>query len=73
MKSAIMIRRTSPISVAKLPNKWDSEEYYKKLMLTSAKAECQAIMDTGKTYGPMTEAQQIASIEWAYDVKVTRL
>ena len=73
MKSAIMIRRTSPISVAKLPNKWDSEEYYKKLMLVSAKAECQAIMDTGKTYGPMTEAQQIAAIEWAYDVKVTRL
>ena len=73
MKKACMILKSGPISVAKLPNKWDSEEYYKKLMLTSAKAECQAIMDTGKTYGPMTEAQQIASIEWAYDVKVSRL
>ena len=70
MKNAIMIRKTRPISISKLPDKSDSTEYYKMLMEQSAKAECQAVLDTKKLYGPMTEKAQIEAIAWAYDVTV---
>lgn len=30
---------------------------------------CAAILATGKTHGPMTEAQQIAAIEYAHDIE----
>ena len=46
MKNAIMIRMTKPISIAKLPDKSESDTYYRRLMEESAKAECQAILDT---------------------------
>jgi len=39
-------------------------------MQESAKALCQAVLDSGHLYGPMTEAQQVEAISWAYDVKV---
>lgn len=70
MKNAIMIRMTKPISIAKLPDKSESDTYYRKLMEQSAKAECQAILDSKKLYGPMTEKAQIDAISWAYDVSV---
>lgn len=73
MKNAIMIRMTKPISIAKLPDKSESDTYYRKLMEQSAKAECQAILDSQKLYGPMTEDQQIDAISWAYDIKVARI
>ena len=73
MKNAIMIRMTKPISIAKLPDKSESDTYYRKLMEQSAKAECQAILDSQKLYGPMTEDQQIDAISWAYDIKVSRI
>ena len=73
MKNAIMIRMTKPISIAKLPYKSESDTYYRKLMEQSAKAECQAILDSQKLYGPMTEDQQIDAIGWAYDIKVSRI
>jgi hypothetical protein len=73
MKNAIMIRMTKPISIAKLPDKSESDTYYRKLMEQSAKAECQAILDSQKLYGPMTEDQQIDAIAWAYDIKVSRI
>ena len=58
MKNAIMIRMTKPISIAKLPDKSESDTYYRKLMEQSAKAECQAILDTKKLYGPMTRSEE---------------
>lgn len=73
MKNAIMIRMTKPISIAKLPDKSESDTYYRRLMEESAKAECQAVLDTQKLYGPMTEGQQIDAIAWAYDIKVSRI
>lgn len=73
MKNAIMIRMTKPISIAKLPDKSESDIYYHKLMEQSSKAECQAILDSKKVYGPMTEDQQIDAIAWAYDIKVSRI
>jgi hypothetical protein len=73
MKNAIMIRMTKPISIAKLPDKSESDTYYRKLMEQSAKAECQAILDSQKLYGPMTEDQQIDAIAWAYDIRVSRI
>lgn len=30
---------------------------------------CAAILAAGKTHGPMTEAQQIAAVEYAYDIE----
>lgn len=30
---------------------------------------CAAILAAGKTHGPMTEAQQIAAIEYAHDIE----
>ncbi|RPI58620.1 MAG: hypothetical protein EHM48_09960 [Planctomycetaceae bacterium] len=30
---------------------------------------CAAILATGRTHGPMTEAQQIAAIEYAHDIE----
>ncbi len=30
---------------------------------------CAAILAAGKTHGPMTEAQQIAAIEYAHDIQ----
>lgn len=30
---------------------------------------CAAILATGKTHGPMTEAQQIAAVEYAYGIE----
>jgi hypothetical protein len=30
---------------------------------------CAAILATGKTHGPMTEAQQIAAVEYAHDIE----
>ncbi len=73
MKNAIMIRMTKPISIAKLPDKSESDTYYRKLMEQSSKAECQAILDTKKVYSALTEDQQIDAIAWAYDIKVSRI
>lgn len=71
MKNAIMIRRTKPISLSKLPDRSGSEKFYEAAMQESAKAEAQAVLDTGKLYGPMTEQQQVDAISWAYDVQVS--
>lgn len=30
---------------------------------------CAAILATGKTHGPMTDEQQIAAVEYAYDIE----
>lgn len=74
MKSAIMIRMSGPISTSKLPNRSDSEEFYKRVMENSAKAELQTILEKGKRlYGPMSEEDQFAAIEWAYDVKINSI
>ena len=71
MKSAIMIRRTGPISVNKLPDRSDSEIRYQAAMERGSKAFLQAILDTGKVYGPMTQQQELEAISWAYNVDVT--
>jgi hypothetical protein len=36
--------------------------------VNGSKDLCAAILATGKTHGPMTEAQQIAAIEYAHSV-----
>lgn len=72
MKSAIMIRRTKPISVSRLPDRSDSREKYFAAMLEGSKALCQSILETNKLHGPMTEMEQVDAIGWAYDVKVIR-
>jgi hypothetical protein len=36
-----------------------------------SKALCAAVLKTGRTYGPLNEAQQIEAIEYAHDVKST--
>lgn len=73
MKNAIMIRMTKPISIAKLPDKSESDTYYRRLMEQSTKAEVQAILDTKKLYGPMTSDEQEETVAWAYDIKVARI
>ena len=83
MKNAIMIRMTKPISIAKLPDKSESDTYYRKLMEQSAKAECQAILDSKKLYGHLSERNKHGKIDpvkeenlqsqlvaWAFDVKI---
>lgn len=77
MKSAVMIRQTGPISLHKLPNRSDSEEYYRRLMEASTKAEAQAILNTDKLYGPFDAKNpernyKLAkeAIEWAFDCTV---
>jgi hypothetical protein len=35
-----------------------------------SKRLCAAILKTGRTHGPMTEAQQIEAIEYAHDVEI---
>jgi len=37
--------------------------------VNGSKDLCAAILATGKTHGPMTEAQQIAAIEYAHSVE----
>ena len=39
-------------------------------MKESAQAELQAILSSGKIYGPLPEAEQIRSIGWSYDLTV---
>jgi hypothetical protein len=70
MINAIMIRKTKPMSIHRLPERSDSEKRYQYGMQESAKALCQAVLDSGHLHGPMTEAEQIEAISWAYDVKV---
>lgn len=70
MKNAIMIRQTKPPAINRLPDRSDSPKHYEYGMQESAKALCQAVLDSGHLYGPMTEAQQVEAISWAYDVKV---
>lgn len=71
MKSAIMIRKTGPISVNKLPDRSDSEIRYHAAMERGSKALLQAIFETGKIHGFMTREQEIEAISWAYNVDVT--
>lgn len=73
MKSAVMIRKTKPISLSKLPDRSGSEKFYEAAMEQSAKAEAQAVLDTGKVYGPMSEQDQIEAIFWAYGVQVIQV
>jgi hypothetical protein len=76
MKSAVMILESGPISLHKLPNRSDSEEYYRRLMEASTKAEAQAILKTDKLYGPFHKNPQRnydlakEAIEWAFDCTV---
>ena len=37
--------------------------------VNGSKDLCAAILATGKTHGPMTEAQQIAAVEYAYSIE----
>lgn len=71
MKNAIMIRQTKPPAINRLPDRSDSRKHYEYGMQESAKALLQAILESGKVHGPMTDRQQVDAISWAYDVKVT--
>ena len=71
VKNAIMIRQTKPPAINRLPDRSDSPKHYEYGMLQSAKALLQAILESGRVHGPMTDEQQIDAIAWAYDVKVT--
>ena len=83
MKNAIMIRMTKPISIAKLPDKSESDTYYRKLMEQSTKAEVQAILESNKLYGHLSQKDingkidpakedkmQSQLVAWAFDVKI---
>lgn len=70
MKSAIIIRRTGAISVNKLPDRSDSEARYRLSMERSSRAFLQAILKSGKVYGPVTLEQEFDAISWAYNVDV---
>jgi hypothetical protein len=68
--SAIMIRKEKPIKKAQSPNKTRRNISYQDAMKESAQAELQAILSSGKIYGPLPEAEQIRSIGWSYDLTV---
>lgn len=70
MKSAIVVRRPSSMTVNKLPDRSDSEARYRLAMERSSKAFLQAILKSGKVYGPVTLDQELDAIAWAYDVDV---
>jgi hypothetical protein len=65
-----MIRQSKPPSINRLPDRSDSRKHYEYGMQQSSKALLQAILETGKIHGPMSEDQQIRSIAWAYDVAI---
>lgn len=71
-RSALMIRRTRPLSISKLPERGDGDRRYRGAMEEGSKALCQAILETGQLHGPMSEQKQIDAVSWAYDVTILR-
>ena len=51
------------------PYSKQADVLFRSKMLLSARRHLQMILESGKLYGPMTEAQQIEAVEFAYGVK----
>jgi hypothetical protein len=68
--NAFMTRNPKRIEAHKLPSKESDAQYYAKL-IEGSKELVKAIIVSGKLHGPMTEAEQVDLVAWAYDVKIT--
>ena len=68
--NAFMTRNPKRIDASKLPSKESDAQYYAKLVEGSQEL-AKAIIVSGKLHGPMTEAEQVDLVAWAYDAKIT--
>lgn len=68
--NAFMTRNPKRIEAHNLPSKESDSQYYAKLVEGSQEL-AKAIIVSGKLHGPMTEAEQVNLVAWAYDVKIT--
>ena len=73
IRSTASIRKRGPTRIYQLKECFGTEELFAYGMQESSKALCQAILDTGKLHGPMTEKQQTEAIAWAYGIQVIDL
>lgn len=68
--NAFMTRNPKRIEAHKLPSKESDAQYYAKL-IEGSRELAKAIIVSGKLHGPMTDAEQVDLVAWAYDVKIT--
>lgn len=77
MRDAIAIRLKKPVNLSRLPDRSDSDTYYRKMMEQCAKEECRAIYATNKLYGrfhkddALNERAQLSNLAWAMNTKIT--